>query len=184
MHERESPRAQIALTVTRKEYETACLLLSRRLGSLRALPAAILAAGLLLAAGFSFLGWRVSLFFPLLLCLTGLLILLVMLIVQPAAIRRQAAVDYNSYQALMETAVLRLYADEAETAAPKLTLTDSYALIVECVETPELLVLFRDRQRFLILPKRCLPPEEAEEILSFIRLVFARKRRVMRSFIW
>lgn len=39
----------------------------------------------------------------------------------------------------------------------------------------------KDRERLLILPKRCLPAGEKEKTLEFLRLVFIRKRRVMRA---
>ncbi|MCI9415199.1 MAG: hypothetical protein HFJ79_08520 [Clostridiales bacterium] len=184
MHERETPRGQISLQVTREEYVSGCLLAARRVGSLRALPLAVLGAAALLVIGLFSFGWGVSLFVSLLLCLMGPLILLFTLVVQPTAVRRQAEAEYGSYRSLMEPAILRLYADEAEITAPCLILTDPYALMGECIETPGLLVLIKDRQRLLVIPKRCIPEGEREELLSFFRLVFARKRRTMRSYLW
>ena len=83
----------------------------------------------------------------------------------------------------MEDAELWLYADYAVTKTPSLSLHDQYALIGECIETPELLVFIRESDRLLILPKRCLPPERREELLEFLRTTFVR-RRVMRSWIF
>lgn len=47
----------------------------------------------------------------------------------------------------MQPASVRLYADNAVTVTPTLTLYDQYALIRECVETQELLILIKDRER-------------------------------------
>lgn len=81
-------------------------------------------------------------------------------------------------------ATVRLYADNAVTVTPTLTLYDQYALIRECVETPDLVILIKDRERQLVIPKRCLPTEKREEILEFLRLTFIRRRRVMRSWLF
>ena len=184
MHDREQPRARFSLDTTREEYVAASLFADRRAGSLRALPATVLTAAALLALGLFSFGWLSSPLLPLLLCLVAPLLLLLILLVQPATVRRQAAADYDSYHKLMENAVLALYSDEAETTAAHVTFTDPYALLTECIETPELLVLLKDRERFFVIPKRCLPPEKREELLSFFRQVFARKRRAMRSWVW
>ncbi len=63
---------------------------------------------------------------------------------EPQRIRRRAAKDYETYHALMEDAELWLYADYAVTKTPSLSLHDQYALIGECIETPELLVFIRE----------------------------------------
>lgn len=55
----------------------------------------------------------------------------------------------------MEPAQVQLYLDYAETHTPALVLTDSYALMEECIETPRLILLRKDEERLLILPRRC-----------------------------
>ena len=80
----------------------------------------------------------------------------------------------------MKDSVVRLYADDVRTDTALVRLTDQYALLALCVETPELLVFLKDRDRLLILPKRCLPAEQKDDALEFLRLVFIRKRKVMR----
>lgn len=52
----------------------------------------------------------------------------------------------------MEPAQVQLYLDYAETHTPALVLTDSYALMEECIETPRLILLRKDEERLLILP--------------------------------
>ena len=56
--------------------------------------------------------------------------------------------------------------------------------MVELLETKELLVFVKDRERRLVLPKRCLPPEKEKEALEFLRLTFTRKRRLMHGWIF
>ena len=75
--------------------------------------------------------------------------------------------------------VVRLYADDVRTDTALVRLTDQYALLALCVETPELLVFLKDRDRLLILPKRCLPAEQKDDALEFLRLVFIRKRKAV-----
>ena len=97
-----------------------------------------------------------------------------------ANIRKRARRDYQTYKELMKDSVVRLYADDVRTDTALVRLTDQYALLALCVETPELLVFLKDRDRLLILPKRCLPAEQKDDALEFLRLVFIRKRKVMR----
>ena len=125
-----------------------------------------------------------SSFLPLFVCFCCPVLLTFFFVLQPAVLRKRAARNYITYSALMKQASLKLYADNAVTAAECLTLTDSYALMSGCVETPDLFVLIKDRERMLIIPKRCLPPEREEEITSFLRLVFARRRRVMKNWVF
>ena len=73
-----------------------------------------------------------------------------------ANIRKRARRDYQTYKELMKDSVVRLYADDVRTDTALVRLTDQYALLALCVETPELLVFLKDRDRLLILPKRCL----------------------------
>ena len=98
--------------------------------------------------------------------------------------RKRAAADFVIFDELLQPATVRLYADNTVTVTPTLTLYDQYALIRECVETPDLVILIKDRERQLVIPKRCLPTEKREEILEFLRLTFIRRRRVMRSWLF
>ncbi len=188
MSRENEPKARFALPVTAEEYTTAALLAARRKGSLRGLPFFAVGAAVLLALGLCFFDWSRLSFFsavtPLFLCLCCPAMLLYIFRLEPQRIRRRAAKDYETYHALMEDAELWLYADYAVTKTPSLSLHDQYALIGECIETPELLVFIRESDRLLILPKRCLPPERREELLEFLRTTFVRRRRVMRSWIF
>ena len=180
-------KAGFPLTVTREEYRAASLLAARRRGSLRLLPAAVIAAAVLLALGLCLMDWgRFSLsssLIPLFLCLCCPALLAYTFVLEPQRLRRKADEDYRTYQLLMEQAELRLYPDYAQTTTPRLRLHDQYALMT-CIETPELFVFTRESDRLLILPKRCLPPEQREEIQDFLRLAFTRRRHVMRNWIF
>ena len=54
----------------------------------------------------------------------------------------------------------------------------------ECIETPELLVFLKDRERFLVLPKRCMPEEQREALLEQFRITFVRRRRRMSNWLF
>ena len=179
------PRAEFPVTVTKEEYIRAALLAARRTGALRSTPVVVAAAALLLLLGAFSFGWpgvpfSVSVFF----CVLSPLTLLLFFVAEPAAVRRQAGRDYLTYAALLCPATLRLFPDNVVTAAPHLTLTDQYALIPECVETPELLVFIKDRERFLVLPKRCIPEEQRENVLEQLRVTFIRRRRRMSNWLF
>lgn len=96
----------------------------------------------------------------------------------PAASAGRARRDWETYRALMEPAQVQLYLDYAETHTPALVLTDSYALMEECIETPRLILLRKDEERLLILPRRCFAEQaDGETALEFLRQTFARKRQ-------
>lgn len=183
-----TPKAELKLETTLDDYTKASLLAARRNGPLRALPFVVLAAALLLFVGLCslqyFMAKYYSFFIPLLLCLCCVILLLFFFSILPHSLKKQAARNFDTYRALMGTVTLRLYADTMVTESPLLTLTDSYALMAECIETPELFIILKDRERLLVLPKRCLPPKQADEITAFLRLVFARRRHFMRNWIF
>ena len=188
MSRENEPKARFALPVTAEEYAAASLLAARRKGSLRGLPFFVVGAAVLLALGLCFFdGTRFTFFsvvVPLFLCLCCPALLLYIFWLEPQRLRRRAAEDYETYRSLLGEAELLLYADYAVTQTPSLSLHDQYALIGECIETPEFLVFVRETERLLILPKRCLPPERREELLDFLRTVFIRRRHVMRNWIF
>lgn len=181
------PKAICQVSVSQEEYVTAALLAARRTGSLRGIPAAIMTAGALLILGVAsitwFGGYGIPWILPLILIAACPLILLVFLWAEPQALRRQARLDFASYNALMCPSHMALYADNIVTETPVMTLTDQYALMAELVETPDLLVFIKDRDRMLILPKRCLPENSREAVLEQMRLTFIRNRRVMKSWL-
>ena len=109
--------------------------------------------------------------------------LVVFLGVEPADIRRQAKKDYETFAQLMLPGDLCLCPDDVLTKTPYLSLQDPYARML-CVETETLVVLIRDREQMLILPERCFPPGQAEEIMDFLRTTFVRRRRVMRGWLF
>ena len=121
---------------------------------------------------------------PLMICLLCPFFLIVFFVILPGILKKRAGGYYKTYDALMNPATLRLYADNAITEAQSITLTDPYALMSGCIETPELVVLIKDRERMLIIPKRCLPPECAQEVVSFLRTVFSRRRRVRKNWVF
>ena len=181
-------KAEIHNTVSLQEYQTACLLVQRRFGGLRALPYIVLVAAGLLYFGLSALQGGYTDFFSfaiaLLLCLGCPGLLLIGLWMMPSMTKKRAAKDYETYQSLMQPAVMRLYADEMVTQSPTLVLTDPYAVMTGCIETPSMLILVKDRERLLIIPKNNLSVDQYEEVLSFFRLVFARRRMVMKNWLF
>lgn len=182
------PRAEIKINPTIREYKTAWLLAERGVGVLRALPWAVLVSAALLFAGTCSLSWfrqnYSSVVLPLFLCFLCPALLAFFFFILPGIIKMRAAKDYTAYSALMNDARMQLYTDNVVTSARTLTLNDPYALMAGCIETPGLFVLIKDRERILIIPKRCLPPEKAGEISEFLRHTFARKRRVMRYWVF
>lgn len=183
MDQQTPPRAMFYSEVTEAEYVQASLLLARRFGVLQFSPAAMTVGVLLIAAGVAMISFMISLFFPLFLVLLGILLLVVFLLVEPADVRRQAKRDYKTFAQLMQPAEVVLYADDVQTKTPYLTLQDPYARML-CVETPALVVLIRDKEQLLIFPKRCLPSEQADEAMEFLRMAFVRRRRVMRGWLF
>lgn len=174
------PRLEFPVDVTEKEYIEASLIAARRIGSLRPTPMIVAAAAALCAVGLLAFSWFASPLLPIMLCVLGLLLAIAFFTMEPANIRKRARRDYQTYKELMKDSVVRLYADDVRTDTALVRLTDQYALLALCVETPELLVFLKDRDRLLILPKRCLPAEQKDDALEFLRLVFIRKRKVMR----
>lgn len=178
-----APRAQLTADPTRGEYTQAALIAARLRGSLHPTPLIVIAAAVLLTVGMFSFGWFRSPLLPILLVAAGPLLLLLFFGVEPADVRRRAARDYETYRAMMQPATVRLYADHMCTETPMVLLTDQYALMVCCVETPTLFVFVKDRERQMVLPKRCLPAEQRDEITEFLRLTFVRRRRVMRNWL-
>lgn len=182
------PKAEIKINSTIHEYKEAWLLTERTMGWLRQIPAAVFVSAALLLAGMCSFNWfrqnYSTVFFPLLLCILCPIVLMFYFIILPQAIKFRAAKDFKTHLTLMGNASLQLYADNAVTQTETLTFNDPYALMVGCVETPMLFVLIKDHERILIIPKRCLPPERAEEISDFLRHVFARRRRVMKCWVF
>lgn len=177
-------RGEFPVDITEKEYVQAALLASRRYGSLQAAPGILIAGLLCLALGLFAVSWGDTFRLTgLLLCVIGPAAAVVFFLAEPAAVRRQARKDYPVFQALMAGSRMFLYPDHAKTVTETATFTDPYALLAYCIETPELLVFIKDRERLLIVPKRCIPTEQKESVLEFLRLTFVRKRRVMRSWI-
>lgn len=175
-------RGEFPVEVSEKEYVQAALLASRRYGSLRSAPA-VLVIGVVLVAvgllGIAMYGTLRAIF--LLLCILGPLMVVLFFIAEPAAVRRGARRDYPVFKELMAGGRLYLYPDHAQTVTGLAVLTDPYALMATCLETPELLVFVKDRERLLILPKRCIPPDQKDGVLEFLRLTFIRKRKVQRT---
>ena len=188
MPQQPTPRIAFPVDLNREEYARAALIAARQSGSLRSAPLILVAAALLVTVGLFSFGWFASLFLRVavaaLFGAAGILLFLVYFVMEPAGLRRQAYRDYETYRQLMAPAEIQLFADYVRTVTPTLTLTDQYALLAICVETPELIVLMKDRERMLIVPKRCIPGGQREETLEFLRLVFVRRRRVMRNWLF
>ena len=159
-----APRAELTVDLTRGEYTQAALIAARLRGSLHPAPLIVVVAAVLLMVGMFSFGWFRSPLIPILLLAAGPLLLLLFFGVEPADVQRRAARDYETYRAMMQ-------------------LTDQYALMACCVETPTLFVFVKDRERQMVLPKRCLPAEQRDEIIDFLRLTFVRRRRVMRNWL-
>lgn len=178
------PRAVLTVAPTREEYVEASLIAAGRGGRLRGAPVWLLLAAVLLFAGMSTVGaWSVLL--GVLLLAAGALLVLWVLLIEPGRIRKQARAEWETYRALLEPAQVRLYPDVVETYTPYLTLTDSYALMEECIETPRLVILRKDADRLLLLPRRCFSEQaQGEAALEFLRQTFARKRRVKRNWLF
>lgn len=183
-----APRISLPLTVTEEEYTQAALFVSRRCGMLRSLPLVVALAMLLLLVGLGSLSWFSATFFslliPFLFCMTAVLLLILIFRVEPARVKKQAREQYATFSQLLQPATLQLFADNAVTHTPTLTLTDPYALLPECIETPTLFIFIKDNERRLILPKRCILAEEQEQVYEFLRLCFTRKRRLMKHWFW
>ncbi len=175
--------AEIPFSVTREEYTAATLLVDRRAGVLHALPTVVVGALALLTIGGLAFSWFATPWVPLLFCVTGPVGAAAFLLAQPAAVRRRAARDYDAFLRLVGEGSMALTPDAAVTKTERLTRTDPYALVAECLETAALFVFLLDRERFLVLPKRCLPPETAADVLAFLRRVYARKYRPMHSWV-
>ena len=179
------PRAVLDIAPTQDEYEDACLIAAGRSGRLRYAVVWILAAVARFCAGLSMLVGEWSVLLGVLLIAAGVLLMVYVLVLEPGRIRRRARRDWETYRALMEPAQVQLYLDYAETHTPALVLTDSYALMEECIETPRLILLRKDEERLLILPRRCFAEQaDGETALEFLRQTFARKRRVKRSWLF
>ena len=160
------PRAVLTVAPTREEYVEASLIAAGRGGRLRCAPVWLLLAAALLFAGMSTVGTR-SVLLGVLLLAAGALLVLWVLLIEPGRIRKRARAEWEIYQALLEPAQVRLYPDVVETYTQYLTLTDSYALMEECIETPLLVILRKDADRLLLLPRRCFSEQaQGEAALS------------------
>lgn len=188
MAEQIKPRATLTVDLTEKEYIRASLLAERRGGALRPMPLVVLLSAALLLVGLCSMSWfRVhynTMILPLLFCVGCPVLLFFFFGMLPRFLKKQAARDYAARRALLGPVVIELYADYVVTTGAHLTLNDPYALMAGCIETPRLFVLLKDGGRMLVLPKRCLPEEGGEEITAFLRLVFARRRRVMQNWVF
>lgn len=178
-------KLEISVELTKEEYIKAALFTSRRTGLLRSTPFIWIAALFLLVIGlFSFNWFLYNLLVPIVICLFCLLLLFLFFLIEPRDVRKKAGKDYETYHTLMEPASISFFSDNVVTKSPHITLNDQYALLVECIETPEMFIFIKDTERQLILPKRCIPPEKTDAALEFIRQVFIRKRRTMRSWLF
>lgn len=188
MSEQSLNKPEILIDTTEKEYKEAWLLAERANGWLRPLWLVVFISAALLFTGLCTLDWfrhsYSSVFLPLLLCFCCPTLLIVYFFIVPEKIKSQASRDFLTYKTFMTNAKLMLNADNVVTTTENLTFNDSYALIAGCIETPRLFVLVKDKERILIIPKRCLPPENADSIVGFFRHVFARKIKVMKNWVF
>ena len=177
---------RIKCDTTAGEFRTGALIASRRVGTLQSLPAVIVVAAALLIAGIWSFGWLSSRVIPAALCLSCPALLAVFFIVEPRNIAHKAGRDFVFYRLVSQSSSVVLAADEliGISEEPPLRTAEPYALMAECIETPKLFVIIRARERVTVIPKRCLPPQRSDEICSHIRHTFARKRRVMRGWIF
>lgn len=182
------PKAEISIDVTKEEYIKSFLLVERQIGYLRPLPIAVIASAVLLFLGLSSFNWfRVSyssIFLPLILCFSCPVLLVYFFYLQPSLLKGRAAGFYKSYSEIMKDSVIEFFDDNFVTKTQYLKLNDPYALMSMCIETPELFVLAKDSERIIVIPKRCIPMENREEVIAFLRLTFAPRRKVMKSWIF
>lgn len=185
MAKEKASRAEITVELSPEEYERAALLHARRVGRLRTLPVVLVAAVLLLAAGLYAVRFYQST--PLSLLPAAVFLLLSALLPlfyftrEPAAVKKAAQADYMAFSALLCPMSVTLYEDEVLTRSAYLEMRDYYALMPQLLETKELLLLIKDSDRFLAIPKRCLPEKNEEAVCEFLRRVFIRKyRRINR----
>jgi hypothetical protein len=183
-----SPKAEFSIDPTKEEYIKASLLVERQGGYLNSIPIVVIISAVLLFIGLSSMNWfrstYYSVFIPLILCFCCPLLLVIFFYIQPAILKKRAEKYYRTYQEIMKTANLKFFVDDVITESEYLTLTDPYALMSLCIETPDLFVLAKDRERMLVIPKRCIPQEKRQDFTSFLRQVFARRRKVMKNWIF
>ena len=183
-----SCKAEISLDVTLEDYTKAMLLSDRRVGLLRFLPLGLFAAAGLLLVGFGSMQYFIarynSFLVPLLLFLLAGMVLVFFFYILPDNVRTKAKKSYASFHKLFEGQTIQFYPDTVITRTSCLALTDSYALMLVCIETPQLFVLLKDRDRMLIIPKRCITEDQQAMLVDFLRLVFSRKRRVFKNWIF
>lgn len=181
MAEDTASKMEFPLDISEKDYIKGSLIVERRVGTLRStLPVLIFGTVVLTIGLFSF-SWFSSWLVPLVLCAFGPLLVLFFFVTEPAAVRKKARQNYPVFQKFMKDARLYLYPDNMRVQAERVVINESYAMLAMCVETPDMFVFIKDRERLLILPKRCIPAEQMENVLAFIRLTFVRKRRFMRG---
>lgn len=176
------------ITLTEKEYQQAGMMVSRRCGALRICVWLSLVGVLLVAAAFYSLNWissRPSSFLaPIALMLAGVLLLVICLAQLPRAEKRRLSADFVTFVRLMQPAAMTMGSDELVVKSENMTLHDPYGLIIECVETPEMFIFIKDKERFSVLPKRCLPAEKKQDILDYLRLQFTRRYHAMKNWLF
>lgn len=182
-----SCKAEVTVDVSLEDYTKAMLLRDRRVGLLRFMPLSVLAAAGFLLAGFGSLEYFIAKFsspiIPTLFFVLAGVVLLLFFYIIPDMVRTKAKKSYESYQKLFSDQSMQFYPDTVITRTPCLMLTDSYALMLACIETPQLFVFIKDRDRILILPKHSVAEEQQALLFDFLRLAFSRKRRVFRNWI-
>ena len=173
---------------TREEYVRARLITARCSGEMQSpwISAAWIAAALLLGmlslSEIGQPGYRAAVaavFFAAAACLAGLFFWWI-----PVRLRNRARQEFETFRQLRLPMRFRFREDGVETTSALLSCFDSYARIRELIETPELLIFRRDGTGFFLLPKRCLPPDTAQQSLRLLREEFARHRRTMKTWIF
>lgn len=188
MSNQKPPKIEFSVDATRREYSTAALLVERQSGYLNLLPGAVVLSAVLLFVGLCSFNWFrtafCAIYVPLILCLCCPLVLAIFFYALPAAVKKRAERDYKTYSEIMENCSLKFFDDNMIAQTRYLTLTDPYALVGLCIETPELFVLAKDSERMIVIPKRCVPEGGREDFEIFLRQVFARRRKVMKNWIF
>lgn len=173
---------------TEQEYCQAALIAARRSGEL---PSPLLAAAMvaiLLFFGmqsFSLVAEASVKFAVAALFFAGAaLVVWLFFFLFPSNIAKRAKQEYVTHCALRLPMQFDFTEDVLQTASPILASKDSYARIREWIETPQLLIFCKDRVGFYLLPKRCLPQQNREQILEQLRVEFSRHRHAMKNWIF
>lgn len=176
------PRVFSEITLTKTEYITARLVAARRNGGLWSMMlvgavSCLLLLGVWMSA--LHLYGRVQMAMVLFFVLQLPVLWLIAFWFVPMNVRQAADRDYGSYQRLSAPCRMSFTADAVLTETPAFCMNDPYALMSVCIETTELVLFFKDDEQMLVLPKRCIPPDENDEFLDWLKQTFARKRRTM-----